>query len=163
MNPDLFIDARHTSDSVFRAFDRNDPSFFIDGAIQTYTDALVFRIRTRVRSTGVKSTITPVEMFDAMMEHFQTTGGLPAYLRGIWDDRDPEFTTNLNQFNRSVLAGASLSDAALATATGHLAARWNYTVAIVTRAEPNSRPGHYSEVQVAFKPDPSTTPGRSQS
>lgn len=127
-SPSIVVDLGGTSILTFRAFDSSDNRFSIQGRIDTYSDYLAFRIRTRILSTGERSVIPPDDYFDAMMTHFsQQPGGLPAAIHAIWTDRDSECLTNLNRFNAALAAGDIEAVAAGKTFTGRMAAKYNYT------------------------------------
>jgi hypothetical protein len=151
-NARIVVDASGTSAVTFFAHDAADRRFFIRGRIDTYADTPTFRIVTRILSTGERSGIPPAELFDAMMSHFAAQpGGSPAVLRGIWDDSDPEFVTNLDRFNAVLLAGADEETAAQATFTGRMAARYNYPTVVMGVTDPPLGPPPYRKVNVYFK------------
>jgi hypothetical protein len=149
-NPNIKVIRDRQDD--YRAEDRADPRFHIEGVITHVGDYLVFRIRTRILSTKERSAISPADFFDSMMQHFTDKGLPPAYLRGIWNDNDPEYTSNLHMFNAAVPRGDDLDTAAAKTFTGRMANRWHYSVVTVLRAEPQHHPGRYTDVIATFFP-----------
>jgi hypothetical protein len=151
-NPSIVVDRPGTSATSYYAYDSNDRRFFIRGRVDTYTDYLTFRISTRILSTGHKSAVSPEEFFDAMMAHFrQQPGGMPAAIHAIWDDKDPEFVTNLARFNAALAAGADEKAAAGATFTGRVAKKHNYNDVVPGVTDPPNGPPPYRKVNVYFK------------
>jgi hypothetical protein len=148
VNPNIKV-VRDGQDD-YRAEDRADSRFHIAGVIAHVGDYFVFRIRSRILPTKERSAISPEEFFDAMMQHFTEKGLPPVYLRGIWNNNDPEYTSNLYMFNAAVQGGDDLDRAATKTFTGKMANRWHYSVATVIRAEPQHHPGHYTDVIATF-------------
>lgn len=150
-NPPPTVDPLGTGPASFHAFDAADPRFFIRGRIDTYADHLFFRIATRIPSTGEKSLIDPEEFFDAMMAHFgRQPGGHPTAIRGVWEDRDPDFATNLIRFHAALAAGDDEPTAATKTFTGRMAAKYNYTEVVFGVTDPPTGPP-YTKVNVHFR------------
>lgn len=151
-NPLIAVDGSVTTSTSFYAYDSSDRRFYIRGRIDHHTDYLLFRIVTRILSTGEKSSVKAEELFDAMMAHFQQQpGGLPEAIRGMWDSLDPEFTTNLNRYNAALAAGDSEETAALRTFTGRMAIKYNYNIVVLGVTDPPSGRPPFKKVNVYFK------------
>lgn len=149
--PNLTVDPS-TTDDFFKAVDYNDDRFHITARFNDYSDSVVLTIVTKILSSGEKSTIPAEAFFDAMMDHFQSTGGHPGTIRGIWDADDPELRTNLDRFNKYVLGGDDEETAAWKTFTGRMAKKYNYTkITFGTKEPAGATPGHYTLVHVYFK------------
>jgi hypothetical protein len=151
--PAIVVDPGSTG-GFFKAYESSDPRFQITGRIDSYSDNLSFTIVTRILSTAEKCAIPNAAeaFFDAMMAHFQNSGGLPAALRGIWDSSDPELTTNLTRFNDAILAGDDELTAAGKTFTGRMAKKYHYDlISFGLKEPPNAIPGHYSRVHAYFR------------
>ena len=148
----LVVDPQGTTPTSFFAHDAADPRYYVRGRIDPHSDYLLFRIITRILSTGERSAVSPEALFDAMMSHFgQQPGGLPAAIRGIWDHADPEFVTNLDRFNAALAAGNDEATAARATFTGRMATKYGYNTVVMGVTDPPNGPPPYTKANVYFK------------
>ena len=126
----------------------------IIGRIDSHSGMPVFSIVAKILSTGEQCGIPNAAeaLFDAMIAHFAATGGHPTGIRGIWESRDPERTTNLNRFNAALLAGDDEEAAAGMTFTGRMAAKHGYArIAIGHTGPPNGVPGRCTLATAYFR------------
>ena len=150
-HPDLLPDTINNQADRYYAFDRKDSRFFILGFIDAYSDTLRLTIITKILSTGESSSIPAEVFFDEMMTYFQSKGGYPNAIRGIWNDSNLERTTNLDRFNHLVLAGKSMEEAAKGTFTGRMAVKYHYTKINFCPSDKPNGPDPYHSVNAYFR------------
>ncbi len=146
-NPGIRPDPKSTGD-YYLAYDYLDSDFFITGMVDSWSDCLRFAIVNRIRSTGKRSLIPPEDFFDAMMAWFSVP---IACIRGIWNDTDPEKTTNLNIFNTLLACGKTDVEAAKGTFTGRMALNYHYSNVTFGPFAPPNGPPPYKQVHVYFR------------
>ncbi|MCI0459147.1 MAG: hypothetical protein L0Z62_19495 [Gemmataceae bacterium] len=142
-NPNLKIGFASTT--AFRAEDRNDSRFFIEGALDAQGQlsfVVVAELPDGTRGSGSGS-----EFFDALMDAF---GPAVKVIVGAWSATNPAWTTNLDAFNRAVQQGDAEEVAATKTPTGRYATRKGYTNVAIIQLSPTGAKGQYRDVLVHF-------------
>jgi hypothetical protein len=150
-HPNLQVDPSRTGSRAFFAYDIIDPRFFIEASIRSERgeNILSFIVVAQLRD-GTRGRLRGTEFFNAMMDHFGDSA--VDVIEGEWDATNPDWTTNLEEFNR-ITGSTSLTEAAAATQvpTGLYATRRGYSQATIVAANPAGARGNYSEVRVQFR------------
>lgn len=99
---------------------------------------------------GTRGQVRGTEFFTAMMDHFGDAA--VDVIEGQWETTNPDWTTNLDAFNR-VTGSTNATEAVAATQvpTGMYATRRGYSKVTVERADPVGARGKYTEVLVHFR------------
>jgi hypothetical protein len=147
--PALPLNVTIQDPTEYRAEDGKDQRFFIQGRVKG--GALSFTIRTRIHSTGERSTIPAQTFFDAMITHFMKEGTPFSIIRGEWSTFPVSYESNLVAFNNYVNAGDSQVVAAGKTFTGRMAANWGYRTIRIVRTTPPGATHNFTDVLVYFE------------
>ena len=133
----------------FEALDGSDKRFFIAGKV--HAGVLEYVIVTKDLATMEKSTMPASGFFSAMMAHFANEGTNIHTISDEWSDIDPDLTTQLERFNKDLLAGRTEQQAAENSFTGRMSNPLGFaTISFSTLLPPGAR-GQYREVRVNFK------------
>lgn len=145
------MDAGRTGPAAFYAEDAADPRFFIEASVRAVGGerVLSFIVVARLRD-GSRGRVRRAGFFAAMMAHFGPTG--VDVIEGQWETTNPDWTTNLDAFNRITgSTGEPEAVAATRVPTGVYATRAGYTNVTVVAANPVGARGQYTEVLVQFR------------
>jgi hypothetical protein len=150
-NPNLQVDPSRTDPNTYYASDRTDPRIHIEASIRSAggEQTLSFIVVTQLRD-GTRGQVKGSEFFNAMMDHFGNAA--VDVIEGQWETTNPEWTTNLEAFNR--LTGSSNVTEAVAASqvpTGIYAIRRGYSKVTIVTANPVGARGKYTEVVVQFR------------
>jgi hypothetical protein len=97
-------------------------------------------------STGERGSVSGKEFFAAMMDYF---GAKVRTIEGNWRSI-VGIATNLDQFNRAILAGLDDEAAAALTWTGLRASDYGYDKVTIVEEDPPGARGYYTTVRVEF-------------
>jgi hypothetical protein len=115
------------------------------GGEQTLSFIVVAQLRG-----GTRGQVRGSEFFTAMMDHFGNAA--VDVIEGQWETTNPDWTTNLEAFNR-ITGSTNVTEAVAATQvpTGIYATRRGYSKVAVVTANPVGARGKYTEVLVQFR------------
>jgi hypothetical protein len=99
---------------------------------------------------GSRGQVRGMEFFTAMMDHFGNAA--VDVIEGQWETTNPDWTTNLEAFNR-ITGSSNVTEVAAATQvpTGIYAIRRGYSQVTVVTANPVGARGRYTEIRVQFR------------
>lgn len=146
------MDPSQTGLSAYYASDRTNPRFYIEASIRTEGSErfLSFIVVAQLPDGTRGQLLRGSDFFNAMMDHF----GIAAVdvIEGQWETTNPDWSANLDAFNR-ITGSNSITEAAAAaqTPTGMYAARRGYTKVTIVIANPIGARGKYTEVLVQFR------------
>jgi hypothetical protein len=145
------VDPGRTGPDSFFASDATDARFFIEGSVRAVGGERVLSFIVVARlPDGNRGRVCGREFFAAMMAHFGPAG--VDVIEGQWETTNPDWTTNLDAFNR--VTGSTSEPEAVAAGrvpTGRYAAGAGYTNVTVVTANPPGARGRYTEVLVRFR------------
>ena len=151
MNPNLRVDPNQSGPSTYYASDSTDARFRIEACVRTEMGEriLSFIVVAQLRD-GTRGRVRGIEFFTAMMDHFGNAA--VDVIEGQWETTNPDWTTNLEAFNR-ITGSTNATEAVAATQvpTGIYAIRRGYTKVNVVTANPAGARGNYIEVLVRFR------------
>lgn len=151
MNPNIEVDPSRTGPRTYFAADRTDPRFQIEACVRTVggENVLSFIVVAQLRD-GTRGRVRGSEFFAAMMDHFAGIG--VDVIEGQWETTNPDWTANLDAFNR-VTGSSNVTEAVAATLvpTGRYATRHGFTNVAVVTASPVGARGRYTEILVQFR------------
>jgi hypothetical protein len=147
--PSSLVPNPGSSATRFEALDWSDKRFFIAGKVQT--GVLEYVIVTKDLATKEISTMPAADFFSAMMAHFANEGTTIHTISDEWSDADPDLTTQLERFNKDLLAGRTEQQAAENSFTGRMSNPLGFTTISFSTLLPPGARGQYREVRVNFK------------
>lgn len=150
-NPNLQVDPNRTDSRAYYAADGTDPRFRIEASIRTVGgEQILSFIVVAQLPDGTRGRLRGSEFFNAMMDHFGDAA--VDVIEGQWETTNPDWTTNLDAFNR-ITGSTNATEAVAATRapTGTYATRRGYSRVTVVTANPVGARGKYTEVLVQFR------------
>jgi hypothetical protein len=150
-NPNLRVDPSQTGSHAYSASDSTDPRFSIEASIRTVRgeQILSFLVVAQLRD-GTRGRLRGSEFFNAMMDHFGDAA--VDVIEGQWETTNPDWTTNLEAFNR-ITGSSNVTEAIAATQvpTGIYAIRRGFSKVTIVTANPVGARGKYTEVLLQFR------------
>lgn len=150
-NPALSVDPTRTDSRGYYASDSSDPRFHIEAGLRgdAGEQVLSFVVVAQLPD-GTRGMVRGSKFFTAMMDHFGDAA--VDVIEGQWEDNNPAWSTNLDEFNR-ITGSTPVPEEVAATMvpTGIYATRRGFTRVTLISLRPRRARGRYTHVLVRFR------------